>query len=318
MKNIVNLLLALLVYFTALAPEAHAFWIWSRKEQAWRNPEMSALASPQAQLDKAIALYNEARYDVALKELRKVSARYADSVQAPEALYYTGLCWEALGRSPKAFLVYESVVKSYPRSTRIGDIFKRVHAIAEELSREESGTFLGVSVDDWREHPAIAMFTFVIENAPYSEEAQSSQYKLGMLYKQMGRNKEAIETFQDLIEKYADSPWREPAQYQLALSSAEAAPTAEYDQKLSLQAKEGLAALAEKHSDQELAQRARKELTQIELKEAEKDFGIARFYDRQGDTKSAAIYYRHVVDKYTGTDFARQAASRLAELETGT
>jgi TolA-binding protein len=206
MKKPVILFIFGIFFAVTFVPRADAFWIWSPKKQKWSNPEMSPLSSPKAQLDRAMEIYNGARYAEAKKEFAKIAIHFKDAKEAPEAKYFEGACWAKMGQPYKAFLSYKAVVESYPTSTRISEAIKNMFALAEELITERAGRKVaGIRVDHLTESPAIEIYNFIIVNAPYSDEAKAAQYKLGQLYKNIGRLREAIDAFKEVIDKYPES-----------------------------------------------------------------------------------------------------------------
>jgi tetratricopeptide (TPR) repeat protein len=140
-------LLVFTVFFTALPYDAHAFWIWSRKHQKWRNPEGVPLSSPAAQLEYARGFYEDQSYKKAYNEFRKVLKNFPDSKEAPEAQYYKALCLLGLGKPREAFAVFQRVVDSYPYSDRISEIIKQQLEIAESLFERDDVKLLGVKFD---------------------------------------------------------------------------------------------------------------------------------------------------------------------------
>ncbi|MBN2119821.1 MAG: outer membrane protein assembly factor BamD [Candidatus Omnitrophica bacterium] len=304
---------AIIIFFLLMSINqvGSAFWIWSPKAEKWRNPQHSPLASPQAQLDRAMQIYEAENYQEAYKEFRKVIAHFPDAKQAPEAQYYMGKCLQALGNSYQAFKEYQKVVDSYPYSERISEIVEIEYKIGDYFLNRERNKWLGVVMDELFEHPSIEIFRKVIDNAPYSESAQASQYKLGLLYKSLARYEQAIDSFKALIEKYPESEWVEPAKYQLALCSARASLDSDYDQALTKEAKERFEEFIARHPDAEISQEAQKEFEELKDKEAEKYFNIAEFYYKQKEFKSAQVYYDYVLRNYPRSSWAEESKTKL-------
>ena len=294
---------------------AYPFWIWSPKSKKWRNPEYSPLASPQAQLEKALKFYEAKDYSQALKEFKKLVIHFPDSKEAPLAQYYVGRVLEELGKPYQAFKEYQKVVDSYPYSEKIAEIIKRQYKIGEFFLNRGGRKWPGVVLDELFEHPSIEIFKKVIENAPYSEYASASLYKLGLLYKGLGRYDEAIQSFKELEEKYPESKWIEPAKYQLALCSAKISLGSDYDQALTQEAKKRFEELLRKFPDLEISKEAQKQLEAIKNKEAKKFFDVAQFYYKQKDYQSAKIYYTYVVKNYPQTEWAQASQEILKEIK---
>lgn len=311
-KIIVCGLFALLIFY---ANVSSAFWIWSPKSNEWKNPQMSPLASPQAQLEKAMELYNEEKYNQALDEFRKLVIHFPDSKKAPEAQFYIRKCFQALEKPYHAFKAYQKVVDSYPYSERILEIVKIEYEIGEYYLNRQRNEWLGISFDDLFAHPSIEILKQVIDNAPYSEVAQKAHYKLGLLLKKLGRYKQAISYFNDLIEKYPESEWVEPARYQLALTSADASLESEYDQELTEEAQDQFEQFLTKHPDAELSGEVQEELKVLKSKEAKKYFDIAEFYNKQNDSESAGLYYNYVINNYPNSSWSKKAEEKLKKLK---
>ncbi len=298
-----------------LNSSAYSFWIWSTKTQKWKNPEYSPLASPKMQMDRAMSFYKQKDYKQALVEFRKLVIHYPDSKQAPQAQYYVGRCFEKLGQMYRAFEEYQKVIDSYPYSTKIEEIVGRQYKIGEFFLNKQKKKILGIAVDDLFEHPSIEIFKKVISNSPYSEYAVKAQYKLGLLYANLGRFSEAVDSFKSLIEKHPESKWAEPAKYQLALTSAKASLGTDYDQEYTQEAKERFKEFVAEHPDAKLSSEALERLGRIRDKEAKKQFDIAEFYKRQKKYKSAAIYYKFVADNFSQTLWAEKSRDILRSLK---
>jgi outer membrane protein assembly factor BamD (BamD/ComL family) len=52
-------------------------------------------------------------------------------------------------------------------------------------------------------------------------------------------------------------------------------------------------------------------MARLKSKEAENNFVIAKFYEKQKNVKAARIYYKEVIDKYADTPWAAKAQARL-------
>lgn len=302
----------LLLGFTS---NVYPFWIWSPKTKKWKNPKYSPLPTPSLQFKEALKLFNEGEVKKAIVAFKKVIIHYPDAQEAAEAQYYLGQCYEKLGKFYRAFTEYQKLIKSYPNSARIDDALEREYAIGEIFLNRPQKELLGISVYDVIEHPSIEIFKQIVDNAPYSKIAIKSQYRLGMLLKELGRLEEARDAFQKLIDNYPDSEWAESAKYQLALVTANTSLPEDYDQSLTQEAKEKLEEFVKKHPEMKLSDEVRMKISALREKEAKKHFDIASFYEKQGKYKSAKIYYKIVVNEYFDTKWADKAKERLKELE---
>jgi len=294
--------------------DAYSFWIWSPKNKKWKNPELSALATPGQQSEKALEKLENKRYKSALKEFRKLLTQFPDSMEAAEAQYYVGVCWEKIGNPFRAFEEYQKVIDVYPNSKRIQDIVASQYAIGEYFLNREPKKWLGLSLSSLSEHPSLEIFKKVVDNAPYSEYAPRAQYKLGLLYSNLRRYEEAKDAFQTLLDNYPDSEWAEAGKYQLALAGAKASSGVDYDNANRKEALKHFSDFLEKHPDTELSSEAEKHFSGLREEEAKKQYEIGLFYEKQNKISSASVYYQDLLDKYPGTEYAGKAEQRLKEL----
>jgi TolA-binding protein len=193
---------AFLVFFSF---NAYSFWIWSPKTQKWKNPKYSPLATPFLQFKEAEKYFNEKLYKEAHREFKKLLINYPDSKEAAEAQYYLGRCLEEMNQPYAAFLEYQKVIESYPNSKRINEIVEREYNIGEYFLNREPKKWLGVSLYDLVEHPSIEILRKIVDKTPYSPCAPKAQYKLGLLFMQLGRYEEAKDAFQKVIDSYPEN-----------------------------------------------------------------------------------------------------------------
>ena len=60
-----------------------------------------------------------------------------------------------------------------------------------------------------------------------------------------------------------------------------------------------------------LGDQAKQQMSLLRDKEAENNFVIAKFYEKQKNLKAARIYYKEVIRKYDDTPWAVKASARL-------
>jgi outer membrane protein assembly factor BamD len=304
----------LFVFFFFFSINAYPFWIWSSKTQKWKNPKYSALATPFLQFKEAIKWFNNKDYKRAYKEFKKLLIHYPDAKEAADGQYYLALCLEKLNKPYQAFLEYKKLIDSYPNSKKINEVVEREYNIGEYFLNREPKKWLGVSIYDFVEHPAIEIFRTIVEKTPYSEYAPQAQYKLGVLFYQLGRYDEARDAFQKLVDNYPESKWALPAKYQLAIVTAKGSMGPDYDASSIKEARRRLDEFIKANPQVEISSQAKDYLKELKEKEAKKNFDIAKFYEKQKKYKAAKIYYELVLKKFPDTDYAQQAEVRLKEL----
>lgn len=317
MKNTIIYLTLFSVFVTALPTNSYAFWMWSRKTKKLSNPDTAPIAGPKRQLDYAKQLYDKKDYKRAQKEFRKIVKHFKDAVEAPEAQYFYGLCLKEQGKLIASYQALQKVLDSYPYSKRINEIVDAEFEIAEAMFDRENVKLLGLKIDPdtWTEHPSIEIYKKIIENAPYSEKASHSQYRLAMLYKELKRYSESIEAFTELLDKYPESNWFEPGKYQLALVSSTASLNAEYDQELSDDAQDRFEKIVETHADEEIGKKAKTELAELRAKEAAKYYKTAMFYLDSEQDHGAKVYLKQIIENFADTEYFVLAEKALRNIE---
>jgi len=307
-----NIFIAFFLTLTLCANTAYSYWIWTPKTKKFVNPKTAVKPTPKEQFDFAMGLYELKNYEEAKREFKRLIKAYPRSAEAAESQYYLGLAEEAQGNLYEAYLAYQKVIDKYPFSERIQEIIEREYKIAEAFMSGEKRKAMGVALPV--ENPAIEIFSKVIENSAYGPFAAKSQYKLGLVLKSLMRYYEAEDAFNKVITNYPDSEWAEAAKFQIASCRASLSKSADYDQGATQEAKEKFEQFVEEHPDAVLSQDAEKNIEQLNEREAESNYNIGRFYEKQKSYESASIYYNDILEKYPNSSWAPKALERLQVL----
>ena len=164
------------------------------------------------------------------------------------------------------------------------------------------------------DYDPIEVFRAVIKNAPYGPQAPHAQYKIGLYLAGKGLYQEARDEFEKAMNDYPNSEWTRAAKYQIALVDAQRSSGAAYNQKVTEVAIQEFKDFLKAHPDAELSQDAKSQIYRLREKEAESQFSIALFYEKQKKWNSAKVYYNSVISDYKDTSWAKKAAERLREL----
>ncbi|MDD5409349.1 MAG: outer membrane protein assembly factor BamD [Candidatus Omnitrophica bacterium] len=302
----------LLVSFLFIQP-AYSYWIWTPKSGKWVNPKNMPKDNPAEQFAYAKSFFDISKYEEARREFRKLLKAYPKSAEAAESQYYLGLTEEAEGKLYEAYQAYQMVIDKYPFSERIQEVIEREYKIAEKFMSGEKRKALGVTLPV--ENPAIEIFGKIVENSTYGPLAARAQYKLGLVLKGLLRYYEAEEAFNKVVSRYPDSEWASAAKFQIASCRASLSKGSAYDQGAAQEAKEKFEEFVKEHPDAVLSLDAEKNINGIREKEAEANYNIASFYEKQKAFDSARIYYNDIVNNYADTPWAAQAVARLQILE---
>ena len=310
MKRII--LSLLIISFFAIQP-AQAYWIWTPKSGKWVNPKTLPKDNPKEQFAYAKSFFDNNKYEEAKREFRKLLKAYPKSAEAAESQYYLGLTEEKQGKLYEAYQAYQMVIDKYPFSERIQEIIGLEYKIAEKFMAGEKRKVLGIDLPV--ENPAIEILGKVVENSTYGPLAPQAQYKLGLVLKGLMRYYEAEEEFNKVVSRYPDSQWSTAAKFQIASCRAALSKGFAYDQGSAQEAKEQFEDFVKEHPDAVLSLDAEKNIEQIREKEAEANYNIGVFYEKQKAFGSARIYYNSVINDYAQSPWAGQAAAKLQMME---
>ncbi|MFH1621746.1 MAG: outer membrane protein assembly factor BamD [Candidatus Omnitrophota bacterium] len=302
------IIVVIFVLILSIASPSFAFWIWTPKDKKWTNPKWSAKNSPQEQFKFAKEVFDSGDYKTALIEFKKLLNHFPESYEAADTQFLMGECLENMGKLYDAYLAYQKVINKYPFSDKMNDVLERELKIADVIAEEEM-KFMGLSIPQY--YHAITIYRKIIENYPYSKVAPVSQYKIGLVLKSAGSLAEAKVEFEKVIASYPDSEWAEAARYQVAQTASLASLKSDYDQELTQEAKERYEEFLTKHPDAEISEEAQDEILDLTDKEAQKDFNVGQFYEKQRSFSSAAIYYEDVIRKYPKSKWAEESMERI-------
>ena len=300
--------------FSFLARPALAFWMWTPETNEWVNPKYAVKDTPSEQLQYSTGFYQKKDYDIAIKEFRKLIRHYPKAREGPEAQFYIGQCYENLGNLYQAFKEYQIVVDKYPFSERSGDIVQRQYDIGARLLQGAQNRNKFVDAVVGANYNVIDIFKTVIKNAPYGPLAPKAQYQIGLYLAEKQLYQEARDEFEKAINDYPESEWAKAAKYQIAMTDSKRSTDAAYDQKVTQAAVQEFKEFVEVYPDAELSVAAKKQIDGLKEKEAENNFLIAQFYEKQKNYQSAKLYYQSVVDDYSQTKRAPEALKKIREL----
>ena len=308
----------LVIIFISIFPlSSFGYWVWTPKTGKWINPKYAVKDTPEEQLDWATGFYEGGEYKRAISEFEKLIESYPNSLHSPLAQYYIGRSHEAMEDYYQAHLAYQKTIEKYPYTERVDEIIERQYKIGSMFLDGQKAKIMGMKILPAMDK-AVEILGQVVENAPYGRYADLAQFKLGEAYKNQEFYEEAVLAYQKLIDDYPNSPFLEDAKYQMALCTYHVSRDPYYDQEFTDRAIEEYQKLIKKTSDIELHKEARETLNRLREKKAKSTFETAKFYEKTRHYRSAIVYYKDIVEKYSDTSIAVEALERLTELEKKT
>ena len=313
MKNKKVLAFFLLVFFPPFSLQAA--WIWSPEAGKFvDNGAGVAQGNADEQYDFAMRFYNQKDWSEAEKQFQDLLKKYPNSKTAPEAQYRLGTIFEEKGDLLKSFKIYRSLVENYPQSDRFNEVIEREFRIGNLFLSGRKAKIMGLEVLPSQPRAA-EVFGHIIKFAPYSDFGDKAQFHLGLAYKQWGHYDEAVDAFQAVIDQYPKSPLVTQARFQLTESAFLKSATHVRDQRAMDDASKEVDKFLKRYPDSESSEKAAKLRQVIDEKNAEKNYRIALYYEKEHYIQSAIIYYGDVKSRYPDTKWGAQAAEKLKSLK---
>lgn len=273
------------------------------------------LAAQEAAASKLLASARAAEPEVSTRKSRSsygsIVKNYPRTASAGEAKFKLGTLREQDGKPKKAFKEYQEFITDYRESPRFGEAVKRQYDIALTLMQSDKKGFLGIGAAI-QPSDLIEMFEQISANAPFSEYAPLSLYNIGVVNRTQNDVDAAIDAFDAVVQEYPDSHLKGEAMKQKFDMLGTAASVSNNPQNVRAQYEAGQDALNQLQGEE--AEEILQQMGKLEDKEKEKNFDIARFYEGQREYKAAAVYYREVISKPSGSEFEQLAKERLAAL----
>ncbi|MBI4358160.1 MAG: outer membrane protein assembly factor BamD [Candidatus Omnitrophica bacterium] len=289
-------------------------WVWSPSEGKFVSSAAVAVEqTAERQYLYALELRKAGKHNEAFKELRRLVRHHPDSVYAPEAQYLIATTSEEMDKPVRAASEFQKLVRDFPHSERIDAAMEHLFKIGNLFLSGEKQKVMGVGILPTNSK-AVEIFKFIVSQTPYGPYGDQAQLQLGIAYRKLGNFEEAIKAFETLIANYSTSPLLDEAHYQLAETSYEYSQSASRDQKTLNQASTYLKEFIHEYGGSTLAERAGILKSRLEEQDAEKNYRIGLYYEKQGFIESAMIYYEDVADRYSHTPFGKKAAEKYQEM----
>jgi outer membrane protein assembly factor BamD len=302
--------------FILLLPHTFVFadWVWSPEQGKFINTESETQSGADDLFDDALDLYKEKKLDKAAEQFKIVLKKYPKSRVAPEAQYRLGTIYEEMGDYVEAHKAYQALIKSYPQSERFEEVIEREYQIGSMFLSGKKGKLLGLEI-----RPslplAIEVFQKLVEAAPYGAFGDKSQFNLGVAYQKSGQFDNSVEAFQAVIDQYPQSNLVQQARLQMAEVSYAKTEGQSRDQSALDEAARQAKSYIQRYPGSEEAEKAEKINQQVDELNAEKNYRIGLYYEKENYLESALIYYRDTAKRYGRTQWGQKAAEKLHSLQ---
>ncbi|MCB1230456.1 MAG: tetratricopeptide repeat protein [Verrucomicrobiae bacterium] len=305
-------LAAVLSVGATLPTEAALDFLKRDNEKPSASEQASNEGAANGLLAEAQSRESAGDYGKAEKIYESIVKHYPRSTAAAESQFKIAELKQVDGKEKKAFEEFQKFLTDYKGSPRFAEAVQRQFTIAESLRVHGSKGFLGGIGADVQPSKLIEFYEQISTNAPRTEISAQSRLAVGTIHASQGDLEEAIVAFESVVEDYPGTKYAAEAQFNLVkLHGQEANKSfSPVDMRQQREAGEDF---INQFGDDPRSQEVRQALGGLSDKEAQKAFDVAKFYERNGNLKSAAIYYREVA-QHPETKHYQDAQNRLAKL----
>lgn len=293
------------------ASPVQAYWVWSPESGKFVQPEGAVEDTADQQYDYALGFYEAQNYGKAVEELKNLLKKYPASKVAPEAQFRLGSIYEEQNEFYKAFQAYQRIADNYPNSARMNEVIERQFRIGNVFLSGKKPKFMGVPVLPAVPR-AIEVFEQVVKNAPFGAYGDKALFQLAVAYRRSGTLQKAVETFQNLVDNYPDSALVPDAKYQLGEVSYEMTKNMTRSQEGLESAEDYFDSFLAEYPSTNVREKALQLKKAIDEKNAEKNYKVGEYYEKENYLDSAIIYYEDIVRAYPDTAWAAKAREKLA------
>ena len=287
----------------------------------FKKPEKVAPSQSerQSQEASAAAMLNEARAAQASgaegraeKIYTAIVKQYPFTNSAAEASYAKAMMVRQGGQLQTSFDAFQAFINEFRQSPRFADAVRQQFEIAEEAKGGKKQKNFIIVPMKLGSTDLIAMYKQIIQNAPFGKLAPLAQFSIAEIYQEGGDKDLAVAAYQGVVDNYPSSSQASEAQFRIGSISKVAAQRSQDTGNLT-STRDALTSYVATNPSGERASEAQAMLQQVDSAQASESLKIAKFYEKSGKTKAAAIYYNEAL-KYGTSEASSEARSKLSEL----
>jgi outer membrane protein assembly factor BamD len=266
--------------------------------------------SADMQLQRADDLVNKNKLSEACDALRVVLRDFPFAEQTAEARLRLGDLLERRGKFEDAFETYDQLLVKNPESKQFTKALDGMFAIGKRYMNGERRRLFGLKTFASNQR-AEEMFDTILKRAPYARSAPQVMLFRGMVLERQGKDAEALASYQQIIERFPSDPVADDAQYQMGYIRLRNVKGGSYDSVDRVRAQESFEDYLNRAPQNGKVPQARENLQLLEANRRKASLDAAKFYEKTGKSKSAAIYYKEILQSHPGTEEAKFAKKRL-------
>jgi len=284
-----------------------------------RTGEWVQVASPvpgteDGDLELARAMLARGKAKKASKQLKKWLEMYPDSPRYPEGLFYLADADFQRGHYYKAYERYEELMDSYAGSELVERALRREMAIAGKFLAGTRRRVMGVRMLPATEEGLNILDNIAVDRAAGTALAAEALKMRGDHFYQQGEFADAEREYARLAREFPSGAEAPLAMLRSAQSAMASFGGVAFDDAPLIEAEIRFQEVLRRYPKLAEQQQVPQILEQIRDTRAEKEYRIARWYDRTKRYRAAGFYYKSVAHHWPDTHWAglaEQAASKL-------
>ena len=270
------------------------------------------------QLEVAQLAFDQKKYKLALKAAKRVIAVFPLSDYPPKAEYLLGRIYEARKMDEKAFDAYQTLLEKYAKyitADETKDVQHRQYVIALRFLHGEWRKLWGYVPFFPSMDLTSDMFAKIVRYGPYGDLGPISQMNIGAAREKEKDYPLAVQAYELAADRYSEQPTvAVEALYKAALAYNKQAHRAEYDQSVAGQAISAFTDFMALFPNDPRVADAQRLIGQLKAVEAEGNFKVAKYYEKNKQWLGALVYYNEVLIKNPSSPLASQARQRIEVL----
>lgn len=294
---------------------SHAFLgLFGKKDKTVPAADERAAQEAQATalLSQGQAAQREGRTGKAQSIYASIARQFPFTTAAAEAAYSSALITRSNSGVSAAFDAFQKFIDDHRASPRFNDAVQQQFELAEEARSGRRHRALLVIPVKMGGDDVVKLYQQIIKNAPFGKLAPIAQFNIAEIYQDMGEKDKSVLAYQTVVDNYPTTKQAREAQFRIGSISSVAASRSE-DKSNLIATRDALTSYMTANPKGERSSEAEMILRSVNAAEASQSLEIAKFYEKLGKTKAAAIYYNEAL-KYGAPEASKEARERIAEL----
>ncbi len=266
------------------------------------------------QLEVAQQFFDQKKYKMALVAAKLVF-RWPFSDYAPKAQYLIARCYEKRRQDEYAFNAYQTLLDKYAKAADVINVQSNQFVIATRFLNGQWFKLWGripffPSMDKTAD-----MFEKIVSYGPYGEYGPPSQMSIGAAREKEKDFPLAVKAYELAADRYSDRPVvAAEALYKAAWAYNRQARKADYDQSVAGKAISAFTDFMALYPSDPRVGEAQRIIDQLKSVEAQGNFNVAKYYEKEKQWAGALVYYNEVLIKSPSSPLASVARQRIGVL----